>query len=210
MKRLVILLLVLAMTAVGAAACGSDDGSTDAAADTTDAPTAEAEPAEEEPTATPQSQDEAATATPTTEDADGGQEAEDAESDIAGDDATEDAATTEDGDDSASADAGVVDLTGVCPDPLVLQTDWFPSPEHGYAYQLIGDAGELDAENGVWSGPLLDTGIDLEIRAGGPYLGYQPGTTTMYVDRDIDLAYVSTDEAVAAYAAGFPTVAVLA
>jgi len=103
-----------------------------------------------------------------------------------------------------------VDLASVCPDPLVLQTDWYPSPEHGYAYRLIGDAGEFDAENGIYRGPLLDSGIDLEIRAGGPYLGFQPGTSTMYVDDGIHLAYVSTDEAVAGAAADLPTTAVMA
>jgi hypothetical protein len=103
-----------------------------------------------------------------------------------------------------------VDLASVCPDPLVLQTDWYPSPEHGYAYRLIGDAGEFDAENGIYRGPLLDTGIDLEIRAGGPYLGFQPGTSTMYVDEGIHLAYVSTDEAVTGAASDLPTVAVMA
>lgn len=109
---------------------------------------------------------------------------------------------------TAASDASV-DLTGVCPDPLVLQTDWFPSPEHGYAYRLVGDAGVLDAENGVFSGPLLDTGIDLEIRAGGPYLGFQPTTATMYVDDSIHLGYVNTDESVNG-AVDQPTVAVMA
>ena len=75
-----------------------------------------------------------------------------------------------------AVDPMAVDLSGVCPDPLVLQTDWFPSPEHGYAYYLIGDAGTLDPQNGIFRGPLLNTGIDLEIRAGGPYLGFQPMT----------------------------------
>jgi hypothetical protein len=115
------------------------------------------------------------------------------------------ATTAAAGDDTAAA----TDLTGVCPDPLVLQTDWYPSPEHGYAYRLIGDAGELDAENGIYRGPLLDTGIDLEIRAGGPYLGFQPDTATMYLDQGIHLAFVSTDEAVQGFA-DRPTVAVMA
>ena len=100
-------------------------------------------------------------------------------------------------------------LAGVCPDPLVLQTDWFPSPEHGYAYRLIGDGGELDVENGIYRGPLLDTGIALEIRAGGPYLGFQPTTATMQLDSGIHLGYINTDEQVAVYD-DVPTVAVAA
>ncbi len=112
--------------------------------------------------------------------------------------------------DAADPPAGAApDLSAVCPDPLVLQTDWFPSPEHGYAYRLIGDAGTLDAENGIFSGPLLDTGIDLEIRAGGPYLGFQPTPATMYLDDDIHLGYVNTDDKVAT-ADGQPTIGVMA
>ena len=38
---------------------------------------------------------------------------------------------------------------------------------------------------------MADTGIDLEIRAGGPYLGFEPGTSTMAVDTGIHLGYVS-------------------
>lgn len=108
-----------------------------------------------------------------------------------------------------SGDMMAAGLAGVCPDPLVLQTDWFPSPEHGYAYRLIGDGGELDVENGIYRGPLLDTGIALEIRAGGPYLGFQPTTATMQLDSGIHLGYINTDEQVAVYD-DVPTVAVAA
>ena len=112
-------------------------------------------------------------------------------------------------DESSDATEPMPPIADVCPDPLVVQTDWFPSPEHGYAYLLIGDAGELDTENGVYRGPLLDTGIDLELRAGGPYLGFVPGTSTMAVDNEIHLGYVSTDEQVFAWDS-VPTVAVVA
>lgn len=135
------------------------------------------------------------------------------------DDATGDSATTESpATETASTEAPAAtetevaaagDLSAVCPNPLVLQTDWFPSPEHAYAYRLIGGNGTLDVENGRYRGPLGDTGIDLEIRAGGPYLGYQPTSATMYVDDSIHLGYVNTDETVSTYA-NTPTVAVMA
>ena len=86
------------------------------------------------------------------------------------------------------------DLSGVCPDPLVVQTDWFPEPEHGGLYQLIGTNGEADASEGVYTGPLGDTGIDIEIRAGGPFLGGQSTSAQMYADPDIFMGYVATDE----------------
>jgi hypothetical protein len=86
------------------------------------------------------------------------------------------------------------DLTGVCPDPLVVQTDWFPEPEHGGLYQLVGPDGDANASDGVYSGPLGDTGITLEIRAGGPFLGGQSTSAQMYADPDIFMGYVATDE----------------
>src|SRR5688500_12211502 len=56
-----------------------------------------------------------------------------------------------------------LDLTSVCPDPLVVQTDWFPEPEHGGLYQVIGPDGDADAGAGTYTGPLGGTGIDLEV-----------------------------------------------
>jgi hypothetical protein len=94
----------------------------------------------------------------------------------------------------AKSEASGTSLKGVCPDPLVVQTDWFPEPEHGGLYQLIGPDGHADAGSGVYSGPLGDTGITLEIRAGGPFLGGQSTSAQMYADQDIFMGYVATDE----------------
>jgi hypothetical protein len=111
---------------------------------------------------------------------------------------------------AAGADAAEeVDLASVCPNPIVVQTDWYPSPEHGYLYSMIGDAGELDAKNGVFRGPLLGSNVDLEIRAGGPYLGYQPTVAVMYTDPDILLGFDSLDSQVRS-SGEFPTVSVMA
>ena len=192
MKRLAVSIMLLALIAAG---CGddADDGAVDAAApsETADSDAAVSQPDDdetapaEEPEAVPEPEP-----------------VEEPEPDTAPAEETEEALAPE-------SDPMAVDLSGVCPDPLVLQTDWFPSPEHGYAYRLIGDAGELDTENGIYRGPLLDTGIDFEIRAGGPYLGFQPETSTMQLDEGIHLAYVNSDEQVSAYDI-VPTVAVAA
>jgi hypothetical protein len=109
---------------------------------------------------------------------------------------------------TAADTAAATDLTGVCPSPLIVQTDWFPEPEHGGLYQLIGPGGKQDAKKGVYSGPLGDTGIDLEIRAGGPFLGGQSTTAQMYADPDIFMGYVATDESVK-MSGKQPTVAVV-
>lgn len=97
-----------------------------------------------------------------------------------------------------------------CPNPLVIQTDWFPEPEHGALYQLTGGEGSIDPTSGVFTGPLVaDPSVSLEIRAGGPYIGFAPGTTLMYSDDSIFLAYVNTDEQIASFPDN-PSMAVVA
>lgn len=191
MRRLAILFALLALIA---AACGDDaddagQGAVEVAAPSEPADASVSEPAEE--AAAPEPAEELAP------------EPEPALEETPAEEEAPDEAP------AAAPDPMAADLSGVCPDPLVLQTDWYPSPEHGYAYYLIGDAGTLDPQNGIYRGPLLDTGIDLEIRAGGPYLGFQPMTTTMQLDDGIHLGYANTDEQIAAFDE-VPTIAVAA
>ena len=89
-----------------------------------------------------------------------------------------------------------VSLTDVCPNPLIVQTDWFPEPEHAHTYQMIGTDGVVDAENGTYSGELRDTGLTIEVRAGGPYIGFSPPTAQFYADDDIFMAYVDSAAAI--------------
>lgn len=118
------------------------------------------------------------------------------------------------GNDTASTDPGQepvgADL-GRCPDPLVIQTDWFPEAEHGSLYQLTRGVGDIDPETGAFRGPLGygDTPLTIEIRSGGPYIGNQPGTSLLYTDDSIFLGYVNTDEQIALYDSR-PTLAVVA
>ena len=97
---------------------------------------------------------------------------------------------------AAEAAMAGVQLTDVCPNPLVIQTDWFPEPEHAHTYQMVGTDGVVDAENGTYSGELHDTGLTIEIRAGGPYIGFSPPTAQFYADDDIFMAYVDTAAAI--------------
>ena len=100
---------------------------------------------------------------------------------------------------SAAAEAMSMTLTDVCPNPLVVQTDWFPEPEHAHTYQMIGTDGVVDAENGTYSGELRDTGLTIEIRAGGPYIGFSAPNAQFYADDDIFMAYVDTAAAIRSY-----------
>jgi len=96
--------------------------------------------------------------------------------------------------------AGAIDLSGVCPAKVVLQTDWNPESEHGMLYQLIGPGYEVDTEKVAVRGDLVangqKTGVQVEVRPGGPAVGYQQVTALLYQDPEIMLGFTSTDEAV--------------
>ena len=118
-------------------------------------------------------------------------------------------------DDAAAADTDgfaaenyTTDLTEVCPETIAVQTGWFPQPERGPLYQLIGAGGTTDPDAGTYSGPLGSTGVELEIRIGGPFVGDQSNTSLLYQDDDITLAEIGTDEGISLHGE-FPTVAVV-
>ncbi|MFG1770038.1 ABC transporter substrate-binding protein [Nocardia salmonicida] len=100
-------------------------------------------------------------------------------------------------------------LAGVCPSTVVIQTDWFATPERAAAYQLVGPNGTVDVKKGAYSGPLGDTGVNVEVRLGGPFLGGQPVPAQMYQDQSITLGFVPTDDAVRAQSK-FPVTGVFA
>ncbi len=115
---------------------------------------------------------------------------------------------------SLSGDAGAaippnVKLSGVCPKTITLQTDWFPEAEYGVYFSLIGAKGTLDAKKGTYTGPLGKTGVNLSIRAGGPFIGQQTVQSLMYQDDSITLGLVHTDDAVR-FSKQLPTVSVVA
>lgn len=111
---------------------------------------------------------------------------------------------------TASNDGASATGLSQCPDPIVIQTDWFPEPEHGALYNLTAGEGSIDPESGVFSGPLAaDPSITVEIRAGGPYIGTQPTVSLLYTDDSIFLGYANTDEQIATHQ-DTPTLAVMA
>ena len=114
---------------------------------------------------------------------------------------------------TTAATGAAVDLKGVCPDTIVIQTDWQPESEHGFLYNLVGSGYKVDTSSKRVTGPLVaqgrDTGVDIQIRTGGPAVGFQPVPAVMYSDPSIHLGYVATDEAVQ-FAARQPTTAVMA
>jgi hypothetical protein len=112
----------------------------------------------------------------------------------------------------AAPAGGPLDLTGACPATVVMQQDWQPEAEHGGMYSLVGPDRTIDADAKSVRGSLVaqgvDTGVDIEVRPGGPNVGFQPVPALMRLDDSIVLGTVYSDAAIAASATS-PTVAVV-
>jgi hypothetical protein len=112
----------------------------------------------------------------------------------------------------AAPAGGPLDLTGACPATVVMQQDWQPQAEHGAMYALVGPDRVIDTNAKSVRGSLVaqgvDTGVDIEVRPGGPSVGFQPVSSLMALDDSIVLGAVNTDLAIAA-ASTNPTVAVV-
>ena len=102
-------------------------------------------------------------------------------------------------------------LKGVCPDTVSIQTDWNPEAEHGFLYHMIGKGYTVNKDKTSVTGPLMagsvDTGVKIEVRSGGPAIGFQTVTSQLYTDDTLLLGYVYTDEGIQ-NSAKFPTVAI--
>jgi hypothetical protein len=113
----------------------------------------------------------------------------------------------------APAPSGRGSLAGVCPSTVVVQTNWFPQSEHGAAYQLLGPGYRVDAARKRVTGPLMvdgnSTGVRIQIRAGGPAVGFQSSAALMYQDPAITLGMLQSDEIIQASATQ-PVVGVVA
>jgi hypothetical protein len=124
---------------------------------------------------------------------------------------TEPAGTEPSGTEPSGGAEGV--LSGICPDVVTIQTDWNPEAEHGWIYEMVGDEPTIDKDGVLVRGPLVaggvETGVEIEIRSGGPAIGFQTVTSQLYADDDILLGYVYTDEGIQ-NSVEFPTVAVMA
>jgi hypothetical protein len=114
---------------------------------------------------------------------------------------------------SSVAHAAKVDLAGVCPSTVIIQTDWNPEADHGSTYEMLGPNPTINTSQKSVTGDLYangqPTGVKLEIRAGGPAIGYSTVSAEMYEDKAITLGYVDTDESIE-FSKKLPTTAVFA
>jgi hypothetical protein len=104
-------------------------------------------------------------------------------------------------------------LASVCPSTVVIQTDWNPEAEHGNLYELVGPNPSIDSGKKTVTGELTlegkDTGVKVQVRSGGPAIGFQQVTSQMYQDPNILLGFVYTDEGIQ-NSKDHPTVALVA
>jgi len=97
---------------------------------------------------------------------------------------------------AVTTDGATTDGAGVCPEKLVIQTDWFPELEHGGTYQLIGPDGTADKDSLSYSGPVQAAyavgGLaELEIRAVG-----DKANSAVLLDGDADMAYITISDVI--------------
>lgn len=115
---------------------------------------------------------------------------------------------------TAAASSGPkVNLAGACPSTIIVQTDWNPEADHGHLYEMLGPNPKVNSSQKSVTSDLYangqPSGVKLQIRVGGPAIGYSTASAQMYQDKSITLGYVSTDEAIE-YSGKLPTTAVFA
>ena len=111
-----------------------------------------------------------------------------------------------------AATAGALKAAG-CPNPIVIQTDWYPEVDHNELYVLAPAGGKTTKTK--YTAPIVDprngkaTGVSLEMRDGGGAVNFKNATDLMYTSNDIFGGYIGTDEALQ-NSKDRPTVAVVA
>jgi hypothetical protein len=89
-------------------------------------------------------------------------------------------------------------LRGACPNPVVIQTDWNPEAEYAASYNLVGKGSKVDVKRETVRGPLVvegrATGVDVEVRTGGPVIDFDSVAHRMYVDREITLGLMNNEQ----------------
>jgi hypothetical protein len=114
---------------------------------------------------------------------------------------------------AGAASSSAVSLAGVCPSTIVVQTDWYPEADDFIPYQLASPNGTVDTSSKSYTAELLadgkDTGVKIQVRAGGPAIGDQLVAAQMYEDPSILLGFVETDQAIE-LSSTQPTVAIVA
>jgi hypothetical protein len=117
----------------------------------------------------------------------------------------------------ATGSSDPLDLRGVCPSTIVVQTSWTPIIESwGALYALLGPNPQVDTKKKRVTAALTttaqhkDTGVRLELRAGGPATGYEKSTAQLYSDPSINFAVPSGFDELIQLSRTQPTIGVVA
>ncbi|HSM66035.1 MAG TPA: hypothetical protein VK860_07005, partial [Ilumatobacteraceae bacterium] len=104
---------------------------------------------------------------------------------------------SDDASDSTDASTDNGGEAGVCPQSMVIQTDWFPELEHGGTYQLIGPDGTASKDTLSYSGPVQEAyavgGLEeLEIKT----VSFDKLNSAVLLDGEADMAYINMSDVI--------------
>jgi hypothetical protein len=97
------------------------------------------------------------------------------------------------------------ELSGICPSTVQIQNNWTPEAEQGAYYELAASGGTIDSNQKTYTAPLLDpstgkaTGVNVELLAGGPAVGYSNPEQLLYENQSILLGVDATDSQIQSY-----------
>jgi hypothetical protein len=115
---------------------------------------------------------------------------------------------------SSAGSGSPSDLKGVCPDTVVFQTNWWTQAEYGGLYHLLGAHPTVDSNKNRVTGALVDngtdTGVKIELRAGGPANNFTPSTSLLYTDDSIMFGGADLDQVAQVSGSGKPVLSVFA
>lgn len=107
-------------------------------------------------------------------------------------------------------------LAGVCPSTVGIALDWAPEAEQAAYYGLAATTGgKVDASAKTYTAPLIDpfngkrTGVNVELFAGGPAVGYLHPEEVMYEHSNVLIGAGETDTEVIDYTRT-PTIGIVA
>jgi hypothetical protein len=94
-----------------------------------------------------------------------------------------------------------------CPNPLLIQTSWFPEITKLGTYAIVGPHGKVDTTHGIYYGTV--GGVTVQIASGGPYQGTENDVSELYLNPSVFMSDVTTTTQIVDYAQ-HPTLAVMA
>ncbi len=115
---------------------------------------------------------------------------------------------------SSTAATTTGELSGICPSTVEIQQNWTPEAEQGAYYELAASGGNIDSGQKTYTAPLVDpstgkaTGVNVELLAGGPAVGYSNPEQLLYENQSILLGVDATDSQIQSYSKT-PTVGVV-